>query len=78
MVTGTQASASFGETVWKDGKYVGHEINISAQLTLTVSADGVSVPALLFIQLESNLFEPGISAPESLLRAATREKSLFL
>ena len=37
----------------KDGKTGGHELDITAQITFTVEADGVSVPVLFFIQPDS-------------------------
>ena len=37
----------------KDGKPGGHVLNITAQVTFTVAADGVSVPVILFIQPDS-------------------------
>ena len=38
----------------KDGKSGSHEIKVTAQVTLQVEADGVSVPVLLFIQPNSS------------------------
>ena len=38
----------------KDGKAGNHEIKVTAQVTLQVEADGVSVPVLLFIQPDSS------------------------
>ena len=37
----------------KDGKAGKHELRVTAQVTLRVEADGVSVPVLLFVQPES-------------------------
>ena len=38
----------------KDGRAGSHELNITAQVTLTVEADGVSIPVVLFVQPDSS------------------------
>ncbi len=38
----------------KDRRVGNHELNITAQVTLTVEADGVSVPVVLFVQPDSS------------------------
>lgn len=46
----------------KDGKVGKHELRVTAQVTLNVEADGISVPVLLFIQPVCVFFEPTGSA----------------
>ena len=38
----------------KDRRVGSHELNITAQVTLTVEADGVSIPVVLFVQPDSS------------------------
>ena len=38
----------------KDGRAGSHELNITAQVTLTVEADGVSIPVVLFVHPDSS------------------------
>ena len=38
----------------KDGRAGSHELNITALVTLTVEADGVSIPVVLFVQPDSS------------------------